>query len=148
MFKRIHWSKRSLTIPLKAFTQPLASYKPAGLWYEVSGDWQRWCASDWPDWFVGLQAYRIVLSRKVHLLRIATVQALDTFHNRFVIGKEIRWRLVALCYDGIEIAPYQWSRRLEYSWYYGWDCASGCLWRPKDTLVIPLKIVPALSASR
>lgn len=28
-------------------------------------------------------------------------------------------------------APYQWRRRNErgFSWYYGWDCASGCIWR-------------------
>ena len=34
-------------------------------------------------------------------------------------------------YDGIIIAPYQYSCRLMNSstaWYYGWDCASGCIW--------------------
>lgn len=36
-----------------------------------------------------------------------------------------------------EIAPYQWERRLarEFMWYYGWDLASGVIWRPKNALV-------------
>jgi hypothetical protein len=43
---------------------------------------------------------------------------------------EIEWRKVAERFDGIIIAPYIWQRRLdlESSWYYSWDCASGCIW--------------------
>ena len=42
----------------------------------------------------------------------------------------IRWQDVALDYQGILIAPYQWSLRLDkdFRWYYMWDCASGCIW--------------------
>ncbi len=42
----------------------------------------------------------------------------------------IRWPDVAARYDGMIIAPYVWSRRLDGDarWYYGWDCASGCIW--------------------
>lgn len=40
----------------------------------------------------------------------------------------IDWSAVAAQYGGILIAPYQWKRRLELTWYYGWDCASGCAW--------------------
>ena len=42
----------------------------------------------------------------------------------------IDWHAVAQAYAGIEIAPYCWSLRFEYEflWYYGWDCASGCVW--------------------
>lgn len=40
------------------------------------------------------------------------------------------WIDVASRYSGIEIAPYQWKRRIHPStfWYYTWDCASGCIW--------------------
>ena len=31
-------------------------------------------------------------------------------------------------YDGIEINPYQFEARYQYTWYYGWDIASGCIW--------------------
>ena len=50
------------------------------------------------------------------------------------------WKLIAQEFDGIEIAPYQWEIRMDYNffWYYGWDCASGCLWRPKN-LTLELK---------
>ena len=43
---------------------------------------------------------------------------------------QIDWAEVASKYDGIIISPYQWSLRLdmEMMWYYGWDCASGCIW--------------------
>jgi len=40
----------------------------------------------------------------------------------------IDWYAVAGEYAGIVIAPYQDARRHEYLWYYGWDCASGCIW--------------------
>lgn len=41
--------------------------------------------------------------------------------------KVIRWPLVASLYDGILIPRYLWSIRFR-NWYYGWDCASGCVW--------------------
>lgn len=41
----------------------------------------------------------------------------------------INWPMVADRYQGIVIAPYLWSRRMDGGlWYYGWDCASGCIW--------------------
>jgi hypothetical protein len=45
----------------------------------------------------------------------------------------IDWGRVAEQYHGIVIAPYQWSLRLDLMWYYGWDCASGCIW---DTWIV------------
>jgi hypothetical protein len=47
---------------------------------------------------------------------------------------QINWKEVQDKYDGIIITPYQWSCRLmnpTTSWYYGWDCASGCIWNTK-----------------
>jgi hypothetical protein len=42
----------------------------------------------------------------------------------------IDWSKVAKDFDGIVITPYLWERRLDHhvNWYYGWDCASGCIW--------------------
>ena len=40
----------------------------------------------------------------------------------------IDWEAALADWDGELIAPYMWSRRLEYMWYYGWDCASGGTW--------------------
>jgi hypothetical protein len=47
----------------------------------------------------------------------------------------IMWAEVAGKYSGIIVAPYSRSRSLTYLWYYGWNCASGCVW---DTSVIRL----------
>lgn len=46
----------------------------------------------------------------------------------------IDWFQVVRNFPGIIIAPYLWERRnsnrsnWDSCWYYGWDCASGCIW--------------------
>ena len=47
----------------------------------------------------------------------------------------ILWGEVAEKYGGIVISPYSRSRSRDYLWYYGWNCASGCVW---DTSLIRL----------
>ena len=94
--------------------------------------------------------YRIVLDPAAKVLFIRTCDELDQFEAEYggakygaKYGAKIKfsrlgepdWGAVAARYDGIEIAPYVWERRLEVWWYYGWDCASGCLWRPKATKI-------------
>lgn len=127
--------------------QPDRDPKPVGLWYEVNADWRRWCESEQPDWIAGRYLHRLVLDGE-RLLSIGTVTDLDVFHERYArpiypgsLGSRHRypdWNLVAAAYDGIEIAPYLWTRRLggtASGWYYGWDCASGCIWRPRGMRV-------------
>ncbi len=50
--------------------------------------------------------------------------------RKFKITYQLEWDKVKDKYQGIIIAPYQWECRLalETCWYYGWDCASGCIW--------------------
>jgi hypothetical protein len=47
----------------------------------------------------------------------------------------IMWGEVAEIHSGIIINPYFRSRSQTYLWYYGWNCAGGCIW---DTSVIRL----------
>jgi hypothetical protein len=47
----------------------------------------------------------------------------------------IMWGEVAEKHSGIVINPYSRARNLTYLWYYGWNCAGGCIW---DTGVIRL----------
>lgn len=47
----------------------------------------------------------------------------------------VAWAEVAEKHSGIIIAPYSRERSETYLWYYGWHCASGCVW---DTDVIRL----------
>lgn len=115
------------------------SGKPRGLWVSVEGedDWAQWCQKE--NFPLGNFVYEIELAPKANLLFIRNAIELDLFTQNYgklhpsKIAHEIRaiqWSSVARDYQGIIIAPYIWSRRLTQHtfWYYGWDCASGCIW--------------------
>lgn len=124
----------------------LAFHKPKGLWVSVEGeyDWKSWCEAE--QW--GLAdlacATEVVLSTNARILHIATHQELLDFgarfgcrapfapdHDKYWDAYAVRWDDVAKNHDGVVIAPYQWGSRHSdvVKWYYGWDCASGCIWR-------------------
>jgi len=115
-------------------------FKPKGLWVSIVGpdDWKSWCESEEFGLDRFKMAYEIKLSATARIRRIKTIAQLDAFTKTYVspsvlgltLGYEIEWKRLALRYDGIIIAPYQWRRRLHdgCSWYYAWDCASGCIW--------------------
>ncbi len=148
MTERIHWSSRPIT-RLREVAQDQFDYKPRGLWYELGGGWALWCASEAPSWIKGKSRYRVHLGR-ARILRLRTLAAIDDFAQRYCIpfpwqnaAARLRigtpdWPRLATEYDGLEIAPYQWQRRHEYIWYYGWDCASGVIWRPSPTTRVEL----------
>lgn len=119
-------------------------FKPRGLWVSVPGqdpDWPNWCHNEeYGDPFTW-DAHRIVLAEDANLLHLAGAKALDEFTEQFSderLNRDlpghpyhhggINWGLVARAFQGIVITPYCWSRRHQLSWYYGWDCASGCIW--------------------
>lgn len=141
--KRTHMSSSPGPIILRPVEwnsdDPKGHFKPLGFWYEVDGDWRQWCEGE--QW--GLESlkhiHRVDLGRQVNLLKIDSVKGIDRFHDEYISKhpflEYIDWRLVQSRFDGIEIAPYQCKRRLDYMWYYGWDCASGCIWQPRDTKV-------------
>ena len=113
--------------------------KPEGLWVSVKGedDWPSWCEIEdfrWPEGFA--YTYEVALAKDANVLVIETVEQFDAFADEYadkllasVSSKGVNWNRVAKKYDGIIIAPYRWDRRLgNHLWYYGWDCASGCIW--------------------
>lgn len=110
--------------------------KPKGFWLSVDGehDWRSWCSSEMPSWLEGKTRYRIHVADWSRLLVLTDALDLDCFTERY--GRDtprynqtyIDWPAVAEIHSGIVIAPYCWSRRMHHSWYYGWDCASGCIW--------------------
>lgn len=122
--------------------------KPNGLWLSVSGedDWECWCREN--GFGIGGYVHRATLQADANVLWLRTAADIDQFHldwseksywtggtaplsDEYVrMHWEVNWQNVAQRYDGIMIAPYQWSRRLGGPfWYYGWDCASGCIWQ-------------------
>lgn len=124
--------------------------KPAGFWYEVGGDWRRWAQSE--GFTIGGHLHSVKLN-DCRVLRIKTLKELDAFHTEYgvqtsVFGITPDWSRLREEWDGVEISPYQWERRLEldFLWYYGWDCASGVIWRPKNALVTYLGPVQFLGA--
>lgn len=131
--------------------EPMGMLKPVGLWVSVPGgdpDWPQWCRSE--EFRVGSLAYRSVLSLRpdANVLLITSPTGLDMFHGEYSVEDEtagawyrsrgaeqprqfwpVDWRRVAREYQGIIVTPYLWSRRMDGpSWYYGMDCASGCIW--------------------
>jgi hypothetical protein len=124
--------------------RPAGFHKPAGFWYEVDGDWRRWCYDE-GAFLDSLRHFHAVELNDCQVLLVNTLAKLDAFHARygqdFGTGRfpdiRINWDAVTAEYDGLEIAPYQWQRRLErdWMWYYGWDCAAGVIWRPRHATV-------------
>jgi hypothetical protein len=113
-------------------------FKPKGLWLSVDGeyDWPSWCRAE--RFLEGTLRHRtpMRLREDANVLRLSTLEELRAFsaeHARPAfpgaeIMTEIDWSVIAERYDGIVIAPYRWDCRLDLMWYYGWDCASGCIW--------------------
>ena len=112
------------------------NFKPVGLWVSVKGE------RDWP-WFCEREEFRceslrvrsvVTLEESVNVLTLKTVNEIWAFDARFGRDsygiRQIDWGQVKKRYDGIIIAPYQWSLRLDnkISWYYPWDVSSGCIW--------------------
>lgn len=112
--------------------------KPIGFWVSVKGedDWPSWCESEHFRTETLSHRHVVTLSDKANILFIPSAQALDEFNEQYHVrgptpwSSGINWTMVAEYYDGIIIAPYHWERRLSdhCGWYYGWDCASGCIW--------------------
>lgn len=141
--KRLTHQSKHKEITVRPMEQTGIDFKPKGFWYSVDGDWERWCKEDSGWEFPYTHDVKLGGER---ILRLESVTDIDMFHDAYkgkVSAAEwyrenyIDWVAVARAYDGIEIAPYQWARRLDgaaHKWYYGWDCASGCIWRPNGVI--------------
>ncbi|TXH58290.1 MAG: hypothetical protein E6Q97_02560 [Desulfurellales bacterium] len=134
--------------PTRTYTQnePTLFGKPEGFWVSVTGedDWPSWCESEEFRESTLQAAHRVELTTAANILWIESVDGIDSLTAEFAVQTEyerrwvyrgdnpskwpIDWHCVAEQWDGIIIAPYQWARRNTHDWYYGWDCASGCIW--------------------
>jgi hypothetical protein len=119
--------------------QPVPWRKPAGLWVSAetgNGDsWNDWCRAEDYNLESLATVHEIELRPDANLLWItdeAGVLELTGQHGLHDMAgiATIDWAAVARHYQGIVIAPYIRSLRLDprTTWYYTWDCASGCIW--------------------
>ena len=111
------------------------AHKPAGFWVSVDGemDWPGWCQSE--QWGLHRLAHRYIVKLKPtsRIIYLDTAEAVREFTHQYQRGgtfAAVDWRSACEGRDGIIIAPYQWDCRMDdlTFWYYGWDCASGCIW--------------------
>lgn len=157
MMKLIHYTSKKIDIDLhrKYVDVENVAMKPSGLWVSVQGedDWKWWCESE-EFRLDGLNyAYEVKLKENANVLHLKTPFSLleftkkygsdmhgnpldlhkyfefDGFSSGWGVGIiNMDWAKAKKEYQGIIIAPYQWSCRFDLMWYYGWDCASGCIW--------------------
>lgn len=149
MTEFVHYSREPLALEAlhscKQDGRP-NSIKPHGLWLSVEGEgshgWRKWCEGE--QWGLANLVYRhvVTLAPDASVLTLDATRDILDFSKRFVAVQAgyppdlrdttmfLNWPSVANEYAGLIIAPYNWSLRLDdrTSWYYGWDCASGCIW--------------------
>ena len=129
--------------------------KPFAFWfsvedYEDDQTWLTWCISE-KFRLKGLKhRHKVILKSNANILFLNTSEGIRDFGFKYqkndqchfdnFIRKQgrkpypyvyqIKWNEFAKECDGIVIAPYQWecSLKSETTWYYGWDCSSGCIW--------------------
>jgi hypothetical protein len=119
-------------------------FKPRGLWVsdEDAYGWSHWCQAE--DFRTDDLMYEhlVELWPENNVLFISNVEELDRFHEEHsidILGSTrpfpleerkdwLNWTEIYPLYQGIIITPYLWERRMDYMWYYGWDCAGGCIW--------------------
>ena len=119
-------------------------FKPHGLWLsDESGEegWKNWCEGE------GFRTETLNVERKFkvdlenvivldsleklvsfHMLFNQALPGMEKFNSPGKYNSQINWGDVAKVCSGIVIAPYHYEARMNYMWYYGWDCASGCIW--------------------
>ncbi len=115
------------------------NFKPHGLWVSDKSSeycWEWWCRNE--GFRLRDLRYKTLIKLKdnANILILDSIEKIRDFTDEFIDEKffykyrneQLNWQSVAKKYDGVIITPYQWDLRYELSWYYAWDCASGCIW--------------------
>lgn len=115
--------------------------KPSGLWLSDESDygWKQWCRDN-EFRTNGLKCVTRFAVDEKQILIISSLTQIESFSDEYgcrpswvksgIKLKFIDWEKVTENYAGVIITPYINEARLlcKFFWYYGWDCASGCVW--------------------
>lgn len=145
----LHYSEFPVNRVLDGAQYDNPARKPCGLWISDEDDygWHQWTQKNAPDFLRKENVYEVIVELD-NLLWLKTPEDIEAFTFCYSVEDfglpHIDWPVVAKEYDGIIITPYQWTCRLSIQtmWYYGWDCASGCIWNKKAIKrIIPVNSV-------
>lgn len=145
--KRYHNAEKPFELDRSRKYNQAVTFKPRGLWFGFGNAWIEWCRSEMPQW-VRQHTYEVepnganilMLKTEADFLAFNREYKADYYEEdgRRIEGMKILlgidWPKLASEYAGIEIPVYLWKFRLhpEFMWFYGWDCASGCIWNVRD----------------
>lgn len=139
---------------LKSHCPDEASMKPSGLWFSVEDygpddfNWREWCIQEQFRLEDLKYKHTLTIAKDARILYLRTEKEVTEFGFKYAArdpfgfasegifkngGRYIyilNWVKVKEEYDGIIIAPYQRGCRFGSgtTWYYPWDCSSGCIW--------------------
>lgn len=134
----IHFSNRPFIMEEKSYEQKIA-IKPNGLWLSDESQkdsWFNWCQQEQFNLKNLKHRTEFDVDTK-HIFLIENEKELKAFNDIYAAPIDPtstflwpKWDKLSQNYKGIIISPYQFKFRfdLNFLWYYGWDCASGCIW--------------------
>lgn len=131
----VHFSAEPLGALRTVVAKMEPSFKPHGLWLSDEDDeqsWSAWCTAE--EFGLGTITTEFDLVPNHNVLHLASADDLLDFTADYGSGSNVHkfdyidWQRVADKYQGLLITPYVWSCRYDLMWYYGWDCASACVW--------------------
>lgn len=130
---------------------PAFADKPAGLWMSCNGEegWESWCREQDFDVHGLRYKYSVTLNENANIVQITSLKKLHEFTLKYHLKNKryqsevypyfkeagacltyrcIDWKKVSEDYQGIYLETYGCNYWLKYSWIYGWDCISACIW--------------------
>lgn len=142
--KLLHYSKDKIDkLKEMEYSQKSRGFfqgKPDGLWVSVGKAWKEWCEAEEFSLEKLEYKYEVILNENANIIYLNNENELFDFTLKYRLktkvwlaeydADELDWARVRKEYQGILIPKYLWECRLarESLWYYGWDCASGCIW--------------------
>ena len=137
--------EQDLTFNIDEVRPQTVGMKPEGMWYGVGTSWIEWVESEMPEkahdnvFKLDIDESKVLLIddyskfdvfEKEYSTDLLEVLGVNSLLGRIGFNNMIDWKKVSEKWSGIEISPYLYKYRLQKFWYYGWDCASGVIWKP------------------